>query len=100
MKIMSRREGETVRLALAGELDLATGAVLRDALTGLLADDRAPHVLLDLKEITFCDSSGVEALVQARITALEHGRTIGLANAHGITARSLQITGVLGLFTG
>lgn len=99
MRVRSCQEGATVRLTLAGELDLATGAVLRDALTGLLADDKAPHVLLDLQEITFCDSSGVEALVQARIAALEHGRTIGLANAHGITARSLQITGVLALFT-
>lgn len=56
-------EGHTVRLALSGELDLATIPELEDSLRRLHAD--GSRVELDLSCVEFMDASGLHALVSA-----------------------------------
>jgi len=48
------------RLALRGELDLATAGRLQEAIP-----DGGDDVLLDLRGLTFMDSTGVRALLEA-----------------------------------
>jgi anti-sigma B factor antagonist len=91
-------DGSAVRLVLAGELDLATVDVLGEHLDRVVAG-RPPGVVVDLAGVTFCDSSGVNALVQARTTALRHGVAFRAVNAAGICRRTLDLTGVLELLT-
>lgn len=47
-----------------GEVDLANAARLRDLLTEIL-HRHTPHLVVDLSDINFCDSSGLAALVGA-----------------------------------
>jgi anti-sigma B factor antagonist len=54
------REGGSTRVSLRGELDLATAPRLEHALAE--AGDR---VLLDLRGLTFMDSTGVRVLLEA-----------------------------------
>ena len=57
-------EPGTLTIGLDGELDLATAP----ALEGLLREverDRWPTVLLDLRQLSFIDSSGIRALLTA-----------------------------------
>jgi len=49
------------RYGLSGELDMASAETLRDALRPVVAADG--HLVLDLEELTFIDSSGIRALV-------------------------------------
>ncbi|MFC4945159.1 STAS domain-containing protein [Pseudonocardia sp. GCM10023141] len=57
---------------VAGEVDLYTVAVLRDALADSLA--RGPCALLiDVAAMTFCDVRGLTLLVQTAATATERG---------------------------
>jgi anti-anti-sigma factor len=53
-------EGGAVRLTLRGELDLATAARLEQALA-----QSGEDVLLDLRGLTFMDSTGVRVLLEA-----------------------------------
>ena len=53
--------GDDRTLRLAGELDMATVSLLRDALEGLPAGGSTS---LDLAELTFLDSSGLNAFAQ------------------------------------
>jgi anti-sigma B factor antagonist len=54
----------TCRIALRGELDLGTAEQLEQAL-----EDAGDDILLDLRGLTFMDSTGVRVLLEAA----EHG---------------------------
>src|SRR4051812_45441723 len=49
----------TVRLAVAGDVDLATADALRGAMTDLLADGRVTRLVVDFAEVSFLDAAGV-----------------------------------------
>ncbi len=57
--------GEWAVLQVAGELDLVTSPVLRQRVHDAVADGRH-HVVLDLSDVVFCDSSGVGVLIATR----------------------------------
>jgi anti-anti-sigma factor len=59
------------RLVLSGELDMAGAAELEDAMTSLCKAG-ALEIEIDLREITFIDSSGVGAIVWAKERCAEH----------------------------
>jgi anti-anti-sigma factor len=52
-------------LRVTGELDLVTSPELRQRIHEVVADGRH-HLVLDLSEVFFCDSSGVGVLIAAR----------------------------------
>ena len=86
----------TVRVA--GELDLDTGPQLREYLAMRIA--HCPDVLaLDLSEVTFCDSSGLQALVATlrRARLLDRRLVLGLEK-EGRVHRLLELAGVVDLF--
>lgn len=64
-------------LAVSGELDLATISILKDAVTPHLAT--AAHVVLDLAELTFCDSTGLGAFIGLHREAISAGAVLVLA---------------------
>ena len=78
-------------LALAGELDLATRPRLDTALDAVLADGLR-SVLIDLDALTFCDSSGLGALLRAHRVTTQVGASVVVAAARGPVARLLVLT--------
>jgi anti-anti-sigma factor len=75
------------RLAVSGELDLATVAELREAVRSAAAAAR--EVLLDLREITFIDSTGLTLLVNVDAESRADG--FGLAIVPGPAVRRLAV---------
>jgi anti-anti-sigma factor len=76
------------RISVAGEVDLTTAPRLR----GLLSEatrtaDGAVEV--DLSAVSFCDASGVNALVTARTALTSLGRQLVLTNVPAQIARVL-----------
>jgi anti-sigma B factor antagonist len=88
--------GHTV-LAISGELDIATTAVLRDRIAAVL-DDRAVPVIIDLSRVSFCDASGLRMLVAVRHRADAHGCVVALAGPRPNVRRLLRITGLDQIF--
>jgi anti-sigma B factor antagonist len=83
--------GDVLVLSLAGELDLATAPVLRDALRR--AVERSPkRLVVDLAEVTFVDSTVLGALVEAR-SALG-GDAFALAAPGLEVRRALEVSGL------
>lgn len=62
------------RVSVSGELDLATVPTLSAALRGPLADP-FNDIRLDLSDVTFIDSTGLTAVLEARATWLAAGTT-------------------------
>ncbi|MFB7252989.1 STAS domain-containing protein [Streptomyces nojiriensis] len=85
-----------VVLTLAGELDHDTAQPLRDALDEALAPGR--RLLVDMAGLGFCDSTGLNVLLNTRLAAQEAGAGLELAGLHGPVARMFRITGADGVF--
>jgi anti-sigma B factor antagonist len=63
LEIEETREGGWTRLALNGELDIATARRLRERVRQL--KDAGSHVRLDLSRLEFIDSAGAHVLAEA-----------------------------------
>ena len=60
--VVTETRGEEAWLIAAGELDIGSGALLDDAIRSSVAG--APLVI-DLREVSFCDSTGLAILLRA-----------------------------------
>ncbi len=78
-------------LALGGELDLAGLPGLAAVLDEVLAHGLR-QVVVDLSGLTFCDSSGLGALLRVARRVMETGGTCQVAGATGRVARLFSVT--------
>jgi anti-sigma B factor antagonist len=76
---------------VAGELDVATAPQLERTLRE--AQQTARLVLLDLRELTFMDSAGVHAIVNASIDARQRGRRLVVLRGSPNVDRLFTLTG-------
>ena len=84
---------DAIVVHLTGELDMATAERALDALRG--TDLSAAHSLVvDLADVSFCDSSGLRLLLHLRQAMVEHGGAFDAVGAHGIVASTIDVTGL------
>jgi anti-sigma B factor antagonist len=100
MNISAHDDGDGVRrLALAGDLDLATAGLLDQHVDQALAGTVPRRLVVDAARLRFCDSSGIHAIIRARDAAHRRGAAFVLSNPVGIARRALEITGLLAPLT-
>ena len=87
------REGGGVYLRLAGELDMSTAGELTATIDRLAADGER-RMLLDLTDLTFCDSTGMAVFVRGDNRAAADGGWLRLTGATGRVDRVLRVTGL------
>jgi anti-anti-sigma factor len=78
-------------IRVAGEIEMATAPLLHDTVVGQLKARH--HTTVDLADVTFMDAAGVRVLIQAHHTAIASQRRLTVANATGLVARVLRLTG-------
>lgn len=83
--------GEAV-LALCGDIDLLTAGDVLEAARRCLRG-RPARLLLDLRQVGFCDAAGARALRQARDEAAAAGTDFGLVAPGPVVARVLTLIG-------
>jgi anti-sigma B factor antagonist len=83
-----------VRVTAAGELDLFTSGALQAQLDELRAAGFA-HVVLDLRELTFMDSSGVRLIFGEDRRARSAGRRFSLIAGNAQVQRVLSVCGLV-----
>jgi anti-anti-sigma factor len=86
------QETGTLILRLHGELDAESRRVIEPAV--LAAIPSAYAVVLDLRDLRFCDSTGVAMFVAAHEKAKAEGTTLTLDNLQPSVARVLSVSGV------
>jgi len=77
-------------LTVDGELDLSTSPELRDALTTLNAENA--RIAIDLRAVTFMDSTALGVIVAAMKHARERGGELALVGPTGSPRKVLSIT--------
>ncbi|WP_159402132.1 STAS domain-containing protein [Streptomyces katrae] len=84
---------------VSGEIDIRHAGELESRLTAALSQaEPAAAVIVDLSNSSFCDSSGLTALLRAREAALRAGHTLSLAAPSHQMLRLLDLTGTAELF--
>ncbi|MFE1807220.1 STAS domain-containing protein [Streptomyces sp. NPDC059533] len=83
-----------------GEMDMARAAAFRQAIFEALAGEpRLSDVVIDLQHLVFWDSSGLNALLDARAAVATTGQTLHLAAPRNQFLRLLELTGTTELFS-
>jgi anti-anti-sigma factor len=93
-----RQEGSSAVVTPAGELDHHTADLLREPLEDCLAKGKS-RLVVDCTRLEFCDSTGLNVLLGARLKAEEAGGGVHLAAMQPVVARVFEITGADAVFT-
>jgi anti-anti-sigma factor len=86
-----RAEARGTVVAVFGELDVASSQALEHELAKLHA---TANVVIDLRGLTFIDSTGLGVLMRTHQLANEQGRRFGLVRGNGQVDRLLNLTGL------
>ncbi|HEY1975547.1 MAG TPA: STAS domain-containing protein [Candidatus Baltobacteraceae bacterium] len=86
--------GDQLIFRLRGSLDLATSPTVRAALMDATEKGKR-HIVVDLTQLEFLDSTGLGALIGAHRRASEHDGSLRLIVSDGPIARLLNITGLI-----
>ncbi|MFF0309118.1 anti-sigma factor antagonist [Streptosporangium sp. NPDC004379] len=98
LTISSQTRDGVVILRARGELDLGSAPVLRDRLREATERPAAPALVVDLAEVSFCDSVGMSELVLALHRSEDQGLRLALSGVHGSLERLLLATGLHNVF--
>jgi anti-anti-sigma factor len=91
-------DGGQVVVVVAGDIDMISAGVLREALGKAVRSAGTGETVVDLTAVAFMDSSGVQALLDAYHTAMVAGGTLSVRGARGTAERVLNIVGLARLF--
>ncbi|MEV4537487.1 STAS domain-containing protein [Asanoa sp. NPDC049518] len=94
--MVSRRllDNGTVVLELRGELDVAVDNALRDVLEQTIRIQRPPSVVVDMRHVTFVDSTGMGALVAGLNEARTHQVRFSVQAVAPFVEKQLRIAGL------
>lgn len=91
LRISVSRAEDRVVIHLAGELDLASAPSLAGELKASSADGTAA-IVLDMRELSFIDSSGLRAVLAAREQAADAGYEFAVVRGSPQVRRLFAIT--------
>ncbi|MEU0009047.1 STAS domain-containing protein [Streptomyces sp. NPDC006314] len=98
LRLTVREAGDRLAvLTLTGALDFRTADGFHEQATAVLTTRR--HVVLDMSQVTFCDSSGLSTLLRLLRHAQTNDATLALAAVPAQTQRLLAITGAHTVFS-
>ncbi|MFD9909163.1 STAS domain-containing protein [Streptomyces sp. NPDC059063] len=93
-----RNEGRSAVVTPAGELDHHTADLLREPLEDCVTQGFS-RLVVDCSRLEFCDSTGLNVLLGARLKAEAAGGGVHLAGMQPVVARVFEITGADAVFT-
>jgi anti-sigma B factor antagonist len=91
-------EGGVLRIAVNGEVDVATAPLLRERLYQAI-DRRTGPVVVDLLAVTFIDSTALGVLIGARERSEANGSDLRLVLKEARLMKIFEITGLTDLFS-
>lgn len=98
LSVAVRRQDRSAIFTPAGELDHHTADLLREPMDAAL-DEGCARLVVDCSRLEFCDSTGLNVLLGARLKAEAAGGAVHLAALRPTVARVFEITGAEAVFT-
>jgi anti-sigma B factor antagonist len=88
------RQDDTVFARLHGELDIAAEDALDEVFTSLFTSSPPDSLIVDLRGVSFVDSSGLRILLKQEMRSRRDGFDFGLIPPGGPAMRALEVAGV------
>ena len=79
-------------VSLEGEFDLATADLVREALRGI--EEQATNLVIDLRELSFIDSTAVGVLIEAAARSRQNNHHLGIRRGSGQVQEVFALTGL------
>jgi anti-anti-sigma factor len=92
-RVEAHPERDAVRVRAVGEVDIATAGSIRAEIDELI-DAGFKRVILDLREVTFLDSTGLHVVVDADASARANGWELLITDAQASVQRTFEIAGL------
>jgi anti-sigma B factor antagonist len=86
-----RQDAPAPVLVVAGEIDVFTAPLFKQAVVNLVAEGHR-HLFLDMREVSFMDSSGFGALLGATKRLRPEGGSLNLIGCNKTIQRMLHLT--------
>lgn len=97
LNVSTQQQDNHVVIAATGEIDLHTAPRLETELTDQIRAG-VGQLIVDLRDVEFCDSTGVNVLLSAMRRAHEHGGGLSLVGPQPPVRKVLGITGLDSVF--
>jgi anti-sigma B factor antagonist len=94
VELATEQDGDVVRVALSGELDVSTAPSVEERLIALETTEALGGVVLDLRDVAFIDSTGLSLLINAHSRGQKAGRRVTIVPGSGPPRRILETTGL------
>jgi anti-sigma B factor antagonist len=91
-----RRADGSVVLTIAGELDIATVPVVRERLSAV-TDAGARWLVVDLRDVSFMDSTGLAAFIHAKMRLGDEGRLTLVMEPDSYARLIFEVAGLVGV---
>lgn len=98
LEIIEQHGDQDSVLLLRGRLNIDSSPDFRDRLLATLRAESPKAVIVDLKDVTYIDSSGIATLIEGLKVAHKQQTTLRLQGLHDRLLHLFQVTGVLTLF--
>jgi stage II sporulation protein AA (anti-sigma F factor antagonist) len=92
--LQSIRDGNSVIVRLAGELDHCCAQSVRRELDGLISDHSVRWLILDFSRLQFMDSSGIGVILGRYRQMRDRGGQVGVVNMNPHIARIFRMSGM------
>jgi anti-sigma B factor antagonist len=86
-------DGQSI-IRFSGELDITQVDYAEAQVRPMLTEGASGPIIIDLSELTFCDSSGIRLLLQFEIAAADSGREVLLRQPARIFRRIVEALGL------
>lgn len=88
------RKKDVLLVRLAGELDQCSASGIRRDLDQMLLDPRVRHLVIDLRDMPFMDSSGLGVILGRYRMMQERGGTVSLMHLSPQVKRVYDLSGM------
>jgi len=96
--VEQRTEKDVTVVTIRGEIDVFTSPKLREKLLDIIDGDGARHLVVDLSEVTFLDSTGLGVLVGIYHRLRARDGTMSFVGANDRVRRVFHVTQLTKIF--
>ena len=88
------QSGDRVTVNLQGKITFENTGEIREKMKEILREENLKHLLLDMKEVSFIDSSGLGLLVSIKNTMIRKDGTFAILNLSDTVKKIMKQTGL------
>ena len=92
--------GDLIVVTPEGEIDMTNASVLREVLRNVVERKTAGRIAVDMRDVTFLDSSGIGMLVAAHRAAAAKGIGLTLTDPNPIVRMTLDVANLTDMLVG